>query len=113
MEAAIVEIPNGMPKKLVPFIVRTIVNGGDLLVDGESRALICLTPKAAAAIEAEGGGDKAEVNRHAVPDLLKKLIVDHGLKIAGVTPEGDMCWLTNNPEDGSADGGPTPGESVH
>lgn len=90
--------PN-VPTELISAVLSAAMSGADALICGKTKAVICITPKAAAALAAIGKGDEESVDGHDVPEFLRKLVVEQGLKVIGTMPDGSLVRLTNDAND--------------
>jgi hypothetical protein len=84
-----------IPASLVAAIVSAAMSGADIVADGETGALFCVTPKAASAVEAIGKGDRQEVGRDEVVAFLRRLVREQGVSVFGVMPDGTVIRLTD------------------
>jgi hypothetical protein len=80
--------------RLLAAIAVAALQDADVLVDGLTHAVMMLTDKGREAALKAGHPDGSEVAHDGIADALRSLI-DAGLKVMGVLPDGTMTVLTS------------------
>jgi hypothetical protein len=80
--------------RLLAAIAVAALQDADVLVDGLTHAVMMLTDKGREAALKAGHADGSEVAHDGIADALRSLI-DAGLKVMGVLPDGTMTVLTS------------------